>query len=572
MTTYMNIGVSGLRAAQLGLLTTQHNIANANTPGYSRQGALQATGFAVNSGDGALGQGVKIETIKRNYSDFLTAQYTQSQSRLSELETQYANLSQMDNLLADQEAGLSPALRDFFASVQQVASSPSLIPARQAMIASAQTLASRFQLLDGRFESLATQANGRISSAVSSINALTTSIGELNQNIVLAQSAYGQPANDLLDQRDSLVNELNKLVGVSTSDNRDGTINVFFGSGQQLVVGAQVATLVAQEKAADSSKMGVAIQYPGGNLELADSFLTGGELGALVAFRNGALENARSALSDIAEGVAQAMNNQQAVGMDLNGRIAGEPGFESQLFTIPATSIPGNAARDIRVNPFVVDDPRLIAAASPVRTSQAVTNTGTLKLELSGVTAPYSSATVNLTVNAAQQLTGFAGDWTATYSSGAPASGTGGGIALDNGSGALRELTVNGMRFTVTGVGNTGDAMTIERNAGGVQDGRNAALMAGLQTEKIMYGGTATFNASYAAIVADTGIVTRETKIRLDAQSTLHYQIEGARDTISGVNLDEEAANLLKFQQAYQASAKALQIGVDLFEQLLSIR
>lgn len=572
MTTYLNIGVSGLRAAQLGLLTTQHNIANANTPGFSRQAVFQSTGFAVNSDEGALGQGVKIETVKRNYSEFLTGQMNQSQSRLTELETQYASLSQMDNLLADQEAGLSPALRDFFAAVQQVGSNPSLIPARQSMVASAQTLASRFQLLDGRFQSLGEQANGRISNAVAGINALTESIGQINQNIVLAQSTYGQPANDLLDQRDYLVNELNKLVGVSTSNNLDGTVNVFFGSGQQLVVGTQVTSLVAQEKSSDSTKMGVAIQYRNGTVELADNLLSGGELGALMSFRNGTLEGARTALGEIATAVAQALNDQQALGMDLNGRVAGEVGFESQLFIIPASSVPGFAARDFQVNPLVVEDPRLVAAASPVRTTQATTNTGTLKLAVAEVTTPFSTAAVSLSVNGAQQLTGFAGNWTATYASGASASGAGGGIPLNNGSGALRELTINGVRYTVTGVGNSGDTLGVERNTGGVQDGRNAVLMAGLQNQKTMYGGTATFNSSYATIVADTGIVTRETKIRLDAQSALHDQIEGARDSLSGVNLDEEAANLLKFQQAYQASAKALQIGVDLFEQLLSIR
>lgn len=572
MTTYMNIGISGLRAAQMGLLTTQHNIANANTPSYSRQATFQATGFAINTGDGALGQGVKIETIKRYYSEFLTGQLNQSQTRLSELETQYASLSQMDNLLADQEAGLSPALRDFFSAVQQVSTNPSLIPARQAMVASAQTLASRFQLLDSNFQALGDQSNGRIVNAVAGINALATSIGQINQNIVLAQSAYGQPANDLLDQRDYLVNELNKLVGVSTSNNNDGTVNVFFGAGQQLVVGAQVTTLVAQEKASDSSKMGIGIQYANGTVELSDSLLTGGELGALLGFRNGPLDTARAALGEIAVAVAQTLNNQQALGMDLNGRITGEVGFENQLFLIPPGTPSAYAARDIQVNPVVVADPSLIAAASPVRSSQSLGNTGTLKLELSSVTAPYSTATINLTVNSAQELAGFAGDWSATYSSGPASSGTGGGIPLNNGVGALRELTINGMRFTVSGVADAGDSISIQRNTGGVQDGRNASLMAALQTEKTMSGGTATFNGSYAAIVADVGIYTRETKVRLDAQSSLHYQIEGARDSISGVNLDEEAANLLKFQQAYQASAKGLQIGVDLFERLLSIR
>lgn len=666
MTTYLNIGVSGLRAAQLGLLTTQHNIANVNTAGYSRQATFQATGYSVYTDDGTLGQGVSIQTIRRNYSEFLNAQVSLSQSRLSELNAQYSSFSQIDNVLADPQAGLAPSLRDFFASVQQVAADPSLLASRQAMVSSAQTLAARFQMLDGRLASISEQINSRVVGAVDEINALTSSIADLNQNIVIAQATYGQPANDLLDQRDYLVNELNKLIRVNTSSNYDGSINVFFGSGQQLVVSNQATSLQAQQQAADASKMAVSINYPSGTVELPDSLLQGGELGALIGFRNDALTKAVNGLGQIAASVALTMNAQQALGQDLYGNIAGDTGFVSSLFSVPAPRVqvnsnnvpasesisaafspldnasgsfstaltaetyrvtttggaptvvrlsdnqpvalqtlgggnyrfdgidinlaaaptagnsfliqPGaDAARGIAVNASVAADPRLLAAALPVRTAQNVANLGNLNISVARVAPGYTMTPVNFTTQAdglgGLELTGLgAGSWSATYANTASSVTGSGDIPLANSGNALTSLTINGITFDVRGVAQDGDRFTIEGNAAGIQDGRNIALMANLQTAKTMGGGLATFNGSYSSIVAEAGVQTRELKIRLEAQETLHDQIISARDSISGVNLDEEAANLLKYQQAYQASAKALQIGVDLFEQLLAIR
>lgn len=665
MTTYMNIGISGLRAAQMGLLTTQHNIANVNTAGFSRQASFQSTGYAINSGDGALGQGVKTETVKRSYSDFLTAQVSVSQSRLSELDTLFKSYSQIDNVLADPQTGLAPTLRDFFASVQQVSANPSQLTARQAMVSSAQTLASRFQLLDGQVASISEQINDRIMGAVEEINALSAGVAELNQSIVIAQSAYGQPANDLLDKRDSLIAELNKLVGVSTSSNLDGSVNVYFGSGQQLVFGNQSALLKAQPQAADAGKMSIALVNRTGSVELPDSLIRGGELGAMIDFRNGALLKTNSALGQLAASIALTMNAQQTLGQDLYGQIDGESGFVGNLFSIPSprvqantTNAPttesvqasytplsnadgyfttaltaetyrltttggipsvvrlsdnqsvaiqatgpasyrfdgididlsgaptsgnsflikpaGDAAREITVNSNVVADPRLLASAMPVRSAQNVANLGNMSLVLAGVAPGYSATPVSFTVQTngggGLELSGLSGAWTATYANGGTVVTGNDEIPLSNAGARLTSLTINGLTFDVQGVAQSGDRFVIERNAAGVQDGRNVAMMADLQTAKTIAGGRASFSSVYSEIVGTVAVQTREAKIRLEAQETLHTQLLVAKDSISGVNLDEEAANLLKFQQAYQASAKALQIGVSLFEQLLAIR
>lgn len=662
MTTYLNIGITGLRAAQIGLATTQHNIANVNTVGFSRQEIFQSTGFAMNTDEGSLGQGVKVETVKRNYNQFLVSQANQSQAKLSELQTQYANLSQIDNLLADPTAGLAPTLRDFFSGVQQVAADPSLVSARQAMVASAQTLSSRFQVIDDRLQALSGQANQQITAAVSKINALSANIADLNQRVVIAQSAYEQPPNDLLDKRDYLLNELNKLIRVDSSKQYDGTVDVYLGTGHRLVGGDKASELFAVPKSSDGGKIVVALGVGTDTLEMPDDLMKGGELGAILGFRNGMLDQATKVLGQVAASVALTVNAQQALGQNLYGQKTGEGDFVDRIFDISPPEVRGNsnntgtgrltasylpptfdqgkltteltgdsyevrvtatgvdilrqpngqsitpvlvgssyrfeglefqisagasvgdsfrinsvgeAAGSIKVNAALAGDPRLLAAAAPVRTAQGNSNQGTMKIELAHVAPGYAVNNISFAVSPAGELTGFAGNWSATYADGitVPVTGTStGDIPSVNGTSPLRSLEIDGVTFSVSGTAAANDTFAIQRNTGGVQDGRNILRMADLQTQKTMSGGLETFNTAYSAMVADAGIQTREVKVRFEAQQTFHNQIEAARDSASGVNLDEEAANLLKYQQAYSASAKALQIGVDLFERLLAIR
>nr|WP_281981923.1 flagellar hook-associated protein FlgK [Azonexus hydrophilus] len=263
-TGLISIGITGIRAAQLGLLATEHNIVNANTPGYSRQNTVQATNNAITTGSGSIGQGVQVVTIKRQYDAYLNSQVNTAQTQVSNLDALYTQLSQIDLMLADPDAGMSPAMQDFFTGVQQVSSNPSSLPARQSMLTSAQTMVTRFNNLDQRLTEISNQLNGRIVSAVADINAYASEIADLNQRIVLAQSGYSQPPNDLLDQRDQLVNELNKLIKVNTSTNSDGSFNVFIGTGQQLVIGGKTVQMTAEASSLDLTRIAVGLKTAGG--------------------------------------------------------------------------------------------------------------------------------------------------------------------------------------------------------------------------------------------------------------------------------------------------------------------
>lgn len=665
-TGFYSIGVSGITAAQLGLLATEHNVVNANTPGYTRQRTVQATNIAVNTGAGAIGQGVHVQTIERMYDRFVTNQVNSAQTQVSELDSYYNQIKQIDSLLADATAGLSPAMQAFFSGAQQVAANPSLLPARQLMISSAETLTARFQMLDSRLLDLNDEINGRMVDAVAQVNTYASLIAEVNQQIVVAQSSYGQPPNDLLDQRDLMVNELNKLVKVSTTSNSDGSFNVFIGSGQQLVVGSTAQELTVKASSADPTRFAIGLKTAAGALELPEYLITGGQLGGLIAFRSESLDTVRNEIGRVATSFALTVNAQHSLGQDLQGRIAGDPGFVGNIFTLSAPKTTANVynlgsgsmtvsfnapnapiaptfagnfftdltpsdyqvafgaggaytvtrlsdnvavasgvgvgavsfdgltldiaaignngdkfklqpfseiARNIAVDPRISADPRLIAAAAPVRVTQGIANTGSLKISQGVVGVGYSVPTVPLTVNATS-LIGVPGAWTAVYSDGTQISGSG-DIALMSGAETLASFSFNNMSFEVTGnppaASAPPDTFTLQRNTNGVQDGRNAVLFSQLQTQNTTAGGTASYQSSYARMVADNGIRTREAKVQLDAQTAVLNQAQATRESLSGVNLDEEAANMIKYQQAYQASSKILEIGNKLFDTILAL-
>ena len=250
-TGLFGIGITGINAAQMGMMTTGHNIANVNTAGYNRQRISQSSNVPIGTGAGFLGQGTRVDTVSRIYNSVITNQINQSQANASELSKYYDQIKQIDNMLADDQAGLSPTLQDLFKGVQTVAANPSQIPARDSLVSSAQTFTARLQNLDSRLSAMYDGVNSQLQSTVSAINSYATQIADLNQRIISAQAAVNQPANDLLDQRDQLIADLNKEVRVSTVSESDGSLSVFVGTGQQLVVGTRANSLQVQPSVAD---------------------------------------------------------------------------------------------------------------------------------------------------------------------------------------------------------------------------------------------------------------------------------------------------------------------------------
>ncbi|MDP1707780.1 MAG: flagellar hook-associated protein FlgK [Gammaproteobacteria bacterium] len=629
----LGVSVSGLIAAQRALATASHNIANVNTEGYSRQRVALGTNTPQFSGNGYIGSGVQVSGITRIYDAFLIQQVRTNTSANSQLQIYYNMASQVDNLLADNKAGLAPALQEFFNAVQGVANNPASIPSRQVMLSSATALTDRFHYFDRRLSDLNNGINSQLATAVAEINSLAAGIAKLNSSITTAQGANnGQLPNDLLDQRDILIAKLATQVAVTTVTQDDGAVNVFIGSGQSLVLGAQANTLSTSTNAFDSSRKEVTITVGSIATTITDN-LIGGITGGLLDFRRTVLDSAQNALGRVADGLAITFNAQHGAGQDLNGvlganfftsgtaqvlaRTGSSPNTGTGVVNASITSIgalttsdyllqntggsytltrlsdnttttlagfPGtpatvdgvtislgagtiNTGDSFLIRPtrngaanigVAISDTRKIAAAAPIRTSATLANTGA---------GTISSGTV---VNAAdtnlQQLVTITFTSATTYDVTGPGTGNPTGLAYTPGA----NISYNGWQIQLNGTPAAGDTFSVEPNTSGVADNRNALLLVGLQTQNTLAAGTATYQADYGQLVADVGSKTHQADINRKAQEALLNQIIQTREAVSGVNLDEEAADLIRYQQAYQAAARVIGTTNELFDTLLA--
>lgn len=628
-------GVSAMNAAQIGLATTEHNIANANTPGFTRQEIVQGTRLPQSTGAGYVGQGVDVSTVKRIYNEFLFNQVLQGQTQASQLETYYQQIGQIDNMLADSDAGLSPAIQEFFSAVNNVASSPDSQASRQAMLGSAQFLAARFQSLNQRLSDINNSINGQISSSVMTINSYAQQIATMNKNIVLAQAAFnGQLPNDLLDQRDQLISQLNKEIKTTVVKQSDGSINVFIGAGQSLVVGERTMPLQTVQSLTDPTKLEVAYGSSSANLVRAQqSSFQGGNLGGLLAFRSESLDASQNALGRVAMVLADTFNQQHKLGQDLTGALGGNfftqpvpsvnastantgsatvsasiadssalTGSDYTLrfdggtaytltrlsdntvtsfaslpqtvdgltITTTAGAIAGdsylirptiNGARDIAV---AISDTSKIAAAAPIRTNAVLANLGTGRISAGTV-----NAVLPVNANLQQPVSIVFDNPPTTYTV------TGTGVPSSPVSGvpytAGADITYNGWTIQITGAPVAGDTFTVASNTNATADNRNALLLANLQTRNTIAGGTTSYQGAYAQLVSQVGNKTHEMGLTSQAQISMVNQIIQTQQSVSGVNLDEEAANLMRYQRAYQAAGRVIQVANSLFDTLLSL-
>ena len=646
----LSIGRSGLLAAQVGLSTTGNNITNANVPGYSRQGVVQTDTPSQNSGAGFVGTGTEVSTVRRYYDNFLANQLRGAETNQASLETYYKQISQIDNLLADPTAGLSPVMQDFFNGVQNATANPASAAARQSMLSTSESLAARFQGMSARLDEISDGVNSQIVSNVGEINSFARQIADLN-NTIAGLSSGGDAPNDLLDHRDQLITELNKLVKTTVVPGDNNMLTVQMGTGQPLVVGNNAFTLGTAQMANDPSKMTVGYQTANGKFTpLPDKVLNGGQLGGLLEFRNTALNGAQNQLGQVAASLATSFNAQHELGQDQNS-VAGGTFFNAiQAYVNPNTNNAPQSTAEVKgtvvdagkltasdysvdfdgtnfnvkrltdgqvtqINPFpqtepqVIDgvaysitgtpaqndnflvrptysaakdltvaikDPAKIALAAPITTAAPIANTGNAKISAGTVDQNYLTpgnaltAPVTLTFDkAAGTLTGFPAGQDVTVTANGNSTTYPAGTAVPFTDGAA--ISFGGVSFNITGTPGDTDTFTIGPNTSGVGDSRNGALLAGLQAKNVMNGGTATFQGAYAQVVNVVGNKAREAQIGMNAADAAVVQATKAHQSVSGVNLDEEAANLLRYQQAYQAAGKVMQIASTLFDTLLSL-
>ena len=624
--------VSGLLSFQRALTTTSHNIANVNTPGYSRQSVELDTRNPVLLGGDYIGSGVEISDVRRAYDQFMTSNLRDSTSSYMRLEKFTELAGQIDDILADPQGGLSPVLQEFFSAVQDVNDDPASGSARYQLISAAETLVSRFHSYDARLESVTKNAEGEITITVDEINQITSQIAQLNATLeqTNASGELDQQASDLLDQRDSLLQELSNKVSIQVINERQNNITVLIGNGQTVVAGGDSFDLSVQPDLADPSQSIIVYNGLSSSSDISAQ-LNGGELGGLLDFRNNMLEPALNSLGRMAIGLADTFNDQHREGMDLLNNLGGDffsfnqpktiqntantgaasvtttitditqltnenytLEFNAGVWTVTSTSgssgvitppqdtfegltfnIAGVAANNDRftIKPtaeglgsieVAISDPNLIAAAAAVRSSSSLNNLGDASIsqgEVIDASNPNLLTTVNFTFNSP------ATDFVAT------ADVVVNGVAYAAGSNIPYSKSMlvesNGWQVTLDGNPQAGDVFTIESNQGGRGDNRNGLALSNLQTTGIFDNSINSYQEAYSVIVGRIGSVAGSALNDRAAQQALLTQAQDRRDQLSGVNLDEEAAELIKYQQAYEAAARMITVAQTLFESLI---
>ncbi len=680
MADLLNIGLSGLRVSQSQLTITGHNIANVNTPGFSRQSATQATTLPQFSGSGYIGSGVALTDIRRSYSEFLTTQLRNTTSLSSDVGAYKSQIDQLDSLLSGTTTGVTPSLKSFFAALQTAAEDPANIPARDLVLSEADGLARRFNTIHDRLSAQNDSLNKQLSAVSDQVNRLAGSIASLNDSIAVA-AANGQTPNDLLDAREEAIRQLSTYVGVSVVPQSDGTQSIFVGTGQPLVVGSSANRLEAVPGKGDPSRFEIEF-VSGDSRQGVTTLLSGGELGGLIRYRSETLDSAMNSLGRLALAVSDQVNTQLGQGLDLKGQVGAalfgdfndpalaalrvkafsgnsnaqpamnitdtsllgtsdyqmdydasatppykvrrlsdnqqmvvtdstpsgtlsitdsdgrSQGFQISLGTPAPTTgdrfllqPTRSASKDIAA---VLDQADQLAFASPLHSEANVQNKGTGSIgqpSIDNVLQPMSqehlaaisSITLNYTAGTPGTLSfsGLPAGVTITQ----PASGN---LSVNPGQTNELSYTVSvttgtpatTQEYQITqsfsGRAETGDSFSLAVSTSGVSDNRNALKLVDLQSkatvavDALSSGSGMSFSDGYGQLVERVGTLTAQARVDSEASTAILKQATDNRDSLSAVSLDEEAANLIKFEQYYNASSQVIQVARSLFDTLMS--
>ena len=624
MSSIFGIDLSALQAFQQAIEVTSNNVANASTPGYDEESIELATALPQNADGFAIGSGVDVTGVQRAYSQAATTQLNTSQSTLSQLTALQNYTSQIDNLFGTTAGGLTTALQTYYSGWSAVADDPTSTSAREALLGDANALAANLNSTSSQLQGLNSDVNTRITADVNQINSISTQISSLNAQIAQS-SGSGQAPNQLLDQRDELVSNLSQLAGVTTTSNSDGSINVYLGNGQPLVLDQNTYQLSTVPNEFNASQLEVASTASDG--ASISSSITSGDLGGLLAARTQAIDPALNQLGQIATAVAQTANTQQGSGLDLNGQLG------SALFSVGAPVATGSSANTDATTASVTlsnigaltSDNYLLSYKGGAYTltdattgaNIALTGAGTgaspltassvgLSIVLSGTPASGDQFLIQPTAQAASTIgvaitdpSGLAAAGAIQTSAADTNTGSatiGPGTVLDptnpnllnttsiqfltpttysvNGAGSFAytsggDVDLDGWQVQISGTPAAGDTFTVQSNAGGTGDNTNALAAANQQTTGVLSNGTISVSGAVGAMISGAGALAQQVNTAQTAQTAVNTQATTNVQSISGVNLDEEAANLMQWQQAYQASAQALSVANGLFTTFL---
>lgn len=632
MSGILNVGSRALMANQTALQTAGNNIANVNTPGYSRQTVTLQNVAGQFSGSGYIGKGVEVTTIQRAYNQFLTRQSALA-GAVSAGDTARADkLRQLETLFQGGTSGLGAAVSDMLNAFSDVATAPTDLTARTVALTRVNETALRMSDTSTTLDDFQQGLTQELKNKITSINSLANGIAAVNEKIARAQG-NGQPPNDLLDQRDQLVRELNQYIQTSSIEASDGTVSIFIGGSQALVMGNSAASLsLTKDEYGDPLTSKLTMTRSGQSTMMDENVLGGGEVPGMLRFQNTDMVEARNLLGRYTLAVSTSMNEQHKLGLDLDGNVGGNlftpTVFDASNILKPSTQaasatlglavsdITKFAASDYEVNfttgttgnitrrsdgtvtafgsvPITVDgltigitagtanagdkflikpfsnvasnissefsSPRALAVASPVSGKMGTTNTGSLQLtNLQARTNPPTNVPVTITFTGANTYTRSDVGGSFTYTS---------GQAIEGSVPATTPLSQ--WSLVLQGAPKTGDTFTVDAMPAAMRNlnSGNASAMMNLR-DVAMFDGSA-MTDGYASLISQIGIRAQSANYAAEVSSAIAANLEKDRTAVSGVNLDEEAAKLLQFQQAYQASAKVIQIAQSIFDTLI---
>ena len=621
MSSVLSTGTSALLAFQRALATTSHNVANIKTPGYSRQKVDFATANPQNYGYGDVGNGTRITDVRRVADQLAISRLLDGSGELARLKQLSTMADRVDAMFSDASTNVAGVWSNFFDSVSGLSSNASGSADRQNVLDSGKTLANRFQQLNTQLNNLNGEVNNGLIAGATEINRLAQEIAQLNGSI---GSNAATAAPDLLDRRDQLIANLVGYTGGNAVMQDGGIMNVYTAGGQALVVGTTASKVTTVTDPYQPERLQLALESQGQKITI-DGKTLGGQIGGLLEFRNTVLTPAQAELGKLAIGMASSFNDVHRQGADLYGNMGGDfftignpritanssntgtasmsasfgdlakldgqnivmkfDGTQWQATradtgaTIPMTGtgtaadplvlngvslvMSGTPAKDDRflLQPtagvagsmeVAITDTSRIAAAAPIKGAAAMANTGTGKLTGVKVTDAENAALRNPAAIVFISATEY------TIDGGAPNTYTAG-----------QTITANGWSFVLDGAPKQGDTFNIGPTPAGSSDNSNALLLAKVEDAKTFNAGTVTLNGALGGLTTQVGAAARSAEYSLQAQQVITDQAQAARDSISGVNLDEEAADMLRLQQAYQAASQLISTADTMFQTIL---
>ncbi len=549
MSGILYTGLQALLAQQAAVQTVGQNIANVNTPGYSREQPVLVPVHTQSFG----GSGVAVDQVKRVYDRFVDLQLQLATSNAQSSQQQADLLSQIETLFNDLEqgeSGLSRTLERFFQSFQELAINPQGLAERMVVQQQGEMVTQTFHQLVEGVTAIRKELNGMLQDELKGINHLVSQIADLNLQIQRTETNEKDQANSLRDQRDLLLRELAGKLDITTFETPAGTLTVLVGGSRPLIEGSHTSSLVALQDPDDPDRLTVHIQNSQGQLTEMTSHIRSGKLQGLLEVRDAILPQVTKSLDRLAAQLISTTNQIHSNGYGLDGS-TGNVFFAPRTVTTQAQAQNQGGGM---VQSATVYDPT--------------------QLTLDEYQIVFTSDNLFDVVNTTTGDTVSSGN---SYAAGAAIRFEGIEVVLgDNGT-----PPQIGDRFMISTIHEAAKHIAVDTNilndpqkiaAAGTPeqgDNTNALALAKLQETRLI--DDATLEEFYHALVGSIGLQSQNKARVAEQQQLLVTQMENKRESISGVSLDEEQIELIRFQQAFEAAARFINVVDELGQTVLSL-